>query len=173
MRNVLSRTKTAVILLAVAIVLLCFYAYMLARPISYGMGYHVETEYMGMPFEGTIKFNSDGTMLNRNTNNLKEIESRYYYKDGYVFLTLSETDEEYEKEVGEINENFDESISTPYYAAEIDSFRVILNGYDGYTLTYVCTPAIIFAVAVGVFELILIGMTATSIALCRSSKREF
>ena len=41
---------------------------MLARPISYGMDYRAVVEYEGGVFEGTMKFKSDGTMVNENTN---------------------------------------------------------------------------------------------------------
>ena len=54
MKNILSNLKTAVILLIVTIISLGFYAYMLARPISYGMDYHNETVYEGGTFEGTM-----------------------------------------------------------------------------------------------------------------------
>lgn len=39
MKNLLSNKKTAIVLLVATILLLGFYAYMLARPISYGMAY--------------------------------------------------------------------------------------------------------------------------------------
>ena len=99
MKNLLSNKKTAIILLVASILLLGFYAYMLARPISYGMAYHNETEYEGGVFEGTMKFYSDKTMVNTNTNFEEEIESRYYYKYGYVFFTMAETDEAYDEYV--------------------------------------------------------------------------
>ena len=83
---------------------------MLARPISYGMDYRAVVEYEGGVFEGTMKFKSDGTMVNKNTNFEEEMKPFYYYKDGYVFYTTAGTDEDYEKEVAEINENFDEAI---------------------------------------------------------------
>ena len=38
MKNILTNTKTVIILLAVTIISLGYYTSMLARPISYGMG---------------------------------------------------------------------------------------------------------------------------------------
>ena len=76
--------------MAVTTILLCFYIYMIARPVSYGMKYHTEYEYEGVAFEGTLIFNADGSMVNLNTNFSEELISRYYYKDGYIFLILSE-----------------------------------------------------------------------------------
>ena len=54
----------------------------------------------------------------------QEMKSRYYYKDGYVFFTLAQTDEGYKKEIISINENFDEAIKTPFYADKINSFQL-------------------------------------------------
>ena len=62
MKNILSYTKTTIILF------LGFYAYMLARPISYGMDYHSKTVYEGEEFEGTLKFYPGGKVLIDNTN---------------------------------------------------------------------------------------------------------
>lgn len=100
---------------------------MLARPISYGMSYHNETVYDGGIFEGTMKFYSDKTMVNSNTNFDNEINSRYYYKDGYVFFVSAETDEEYETEITSINKDFDQAIKIPFYSDKINSFRLIVS----------------------------------------------
>ena len=170
MKSVLSLSKTAIVFLALAIVFLGLYTYMLARPISYAMGYHNESAYDGRSFEGTMKFYSDATMVNYNTNFNEEMQSRYYYKDGYVFFTMAQTDEEYEKEVATINENFDEAIKTPFYADEINAFRLVLSESDGPTMVYTCTPAIIFAVVGGVVELLFIALAAVSFVLYKKSK---
>ena len=165
MKKILACTKTIIILLAATIISSVFYGYMLARPVSFGMGYHNVTVYEGGTFEGTMKFYSDGTMVNRNTNFDEEIKSRYYYKDGYLFFTMAETYDEYEIEVASINENFDEAISMPFYADKINAFRLVAEEVDGYATVYTCTPAIIFAVAYGVIELMLISMISISLNL--------
>ena len=164
--------QTAVILLLVTILALGFYTYMLARPISYGMSYHNETVYEGVAFEGTLKFYPDGMMHNKNTNFDEEHQDRYYYKDGYVFNLMAKTDAEYEAEVAYINENFQEAVTSPFYAAKINAFRQISEGPDGYTTTYTCTGAIIFAVAGGVVSLALIVLTVSSFVLCKNTNRK-
>ena len=171
MKNILSYIKTAVILLIVTIISIGFYVYMIARPISYGFSYHHKTVYEGELFEGTIKFNPNGTMVILNTTFKEAVKSRYYYKDGNIFLTMAETEEEYQKEVAYINENFEEAINTPFYATKINAFRQIAEGVDGYTSIYTCTAAIIFAVVGAVIELILIGITLTSFVFCKKSKQ--
>ena len=162
MKKLLSNKKTAIALLIATVILLGFYVYMLARPISYGMAYNNKTEYDGGVFEGTMKFYSDETMTNSNTNFYDELESRYYYKDGYVFFTIADTDEKYEEEVDFINKNFDEAIKKPFYADEINAFRVVATEGDGFETVYTCTPAIVFAITVGIAIAALIGLTSAS-----------
>jgi hypothetical protein len=170
MKNVLSCKKTAIILLIITIISIGFYAYMLARPISYGMSYHNETVYEGGTFEGAMKFYSDRTMVNSNTNLGVEIKSRYYYKDGYVFFTMAENDKEYEAEIASINENFEEAIKMPFYADEINSFKLVATENDGFETVYTCVPAIVFAIVGGVIELILIGLTCASFVFYKKSR---
>lgn len=170
MKNFLSYTKTAIILLLVTVLFLGFYTYMLARPISYGMNYHNETVYEGIPFEGTLKFSLDGKVLNENTNFEEAFEDYYYYKDGYVFTLLATTDEEYEAEVAYINENFDEAVASPFYAMKSNAFRQVAVGMDDYNSVYTCTGAIIFAVVGGVGALALIAITALSFVLSKKTK---
>lgn len=170
MKNILSYTKTAIILLLVTVHSLGFYAYMLARPISYGMSYHNKTVYKGVPFEGTLKFYPDGKVLNDNTNFEEAFEDYYYYKDGYVFTLMAETDEEFEAEVAHINDNFDEAVASPFYAAKINAFGQVAEGMDDYVTTYTCTGAVIFTVAGGVVALALIALTVSSFALSLKAK---
>ena len=170
MKKILSCTKTAVILLLVTILALGFYTYMLARPISYAMPYHNKIVYEGVAFEGTLKFYPDGTMHNKNTNFEEEQKNYYYYKDGYIFALMAESDAEYEAEVTYINENFQEAVAAPFYAAKINAFRQVAVGLDDYVTTYTCTGAIVFAIAGGVIALALIVLTISSFALCKKAK---
>lgn len=172
MKNILSCKKTTIILLIITIISIGFYAYMLARPVSYGMGYHNQTEYDGGVFEGTMKFHADGTMVNFNTNFNEELESRYYCKDGYIFFVLAETDEEYEKEVASINENFDEAIKKPFYSDEINAFQLVATEGDGFTTVYTCKSAIVFAVVGGVVELALIAFTVAVAFICKKKRTD-
>ena len=169
MKKFLSGVKTSMILLAVSVILLGGYVYMLARPISYGMNYCNVSEYEGEAFEGTMKFYSDGTCLNRNSNFDQEVTLRYYYKDGYVFTLMMTTDEELEEEIAFINESFDAAVSIPFYAAEINAFRQVSEGIDDYVTTYTCTGAIVFAAVGGVIELALISLTVVSFVLSKKS----
>ena len=173
MNKILSNIKTVITLLAATTILFGFYIYMIARPISYWMQYHTEYEYEGVLFEGTLMFNSDGSMVNSNTNFDEELISFYYYKDGYIFFTMAETDFDYEKEVEWINSNFEEAINPiemPFYASKVNAFRLQSEGPDGLKVNYDCVNAVIFAVVAGVIELILIGFTCASVILYKKSK---
>lgn len=170
MKNILSYTKTAIVLLLVTMLSLGFYVYMLARPISYGMSYHNEIVYEGVAFEGTLKFYPDGTLTNKNTNFEEVMKGYYYYKDGYVFTLMATTNEEHEMEVAYINENFEDAVASPFYAAKINAFRHVAEGLDSYVTTYTCTGAIIFAIAGGIVALTLIVITVFSFVLCKKVK---
>ena len=170
MKKFLSCTKTATVLLVVTLILLGAYTYLLVRPISYGMPYRNETVYDGGTFEGVMQFQSDDTLIIRNTNFDDELQSRYYYKDGYVFFTMAETDTAYQAEIAYIDNNFEEAVNVPFYAGKINAFRQISSEADGYTTVYTCTPAIILAIAGGVVALALVALTVTSWILSLKSK---
>ena len=172
MKNILSQTKTAIILLIVTVLLLGSYVYMIARPISYGMSYYNSVVYEGVKFEGEIRFNSDGTVLSKNTNFEEPIEMYYYYKDGYVFTLVAKNEEERASEIAYINENFDEAIATPLYASKTSAFKQVAVGLDEEVTTYTCTGAIIFAVVGGVVWLALIALTAYSFVLSKKAKNK-
>ena len=172
MKRVLSHTKTAIILLIVTVLFLGFYAYMLARPISYGMGYHNKTEYAGAVFEGTLTFYPDGKVINKNTNFQKALEDYYYYKNGYVFTLMAQTEAEYDAEVAYINENFEKAVAAPFYASRINAFRQTYIAPDGNTSIYTCKGATVFAIAGGVVSLALIALTASSFILSKKAKSE-
>ena len=172
MKRILSNKKTTIIIFLVVIIVIAFYTYMLARPISYGMGYHNKTAFEGGIFEGTMTFHIGGDMGNNNTNLGGEMKSRYYYKDGYIFFTMSETDAEYAEEVAYINENFEEAIELSFYSAKTNAFRMMVKGGDdGYESVYSCGGAVLFAVAFGIFELILIAVTAASFVISQKYKK--
>ena len=172
MKKVFSSTKTAIILLLVTVLCIGFYAYMIARPISYGMSYHNKIVYEGEPFEGTLTFYSNGKVLNENSNFDEPLEMYYYYKDGYVFNLMAGTDEEYKAEVAYINDNFDEAVATPFYATKINAFKQVAVGMDENVTTYTCTGAIIFAIVGGIGALILIALTTMSFVLSKKAKNK-
>lgn len=170
MKNILSRTATAVILLLVTLLFLGFYTYMLARPISYAMPYHNESMYEDVKFEGTVKYYPNGKMFNENSNFPMVLEDYYYYKDGYIFNLIAKTDEEYEAEVADINENFEAAVASPFYASKINAFRQTTIGPDGYATTYTCAEAITIAIAGGIAQLVFIALTVASFILCKKAK---
>ena len=173
MKKFLSSKKVAGILLAVTIISLSLYTYVISSPVSYGMGYHVKTEYAGVPFEGTLTFQKDGTMINRNSNFVDASNSRYYYKDGYIFFTLATDDAGYEKEIAEINANFEEAINTPFYACEVNAFKLYFSEDNDYSLVYTCNAAVIYTAVFGVIELALIIFTCMAFIFSKKiSKNE-
>jgi hypothetical protein len=172
MKKFLSCIKTVIILFAVTILSLGFYAYMLARPVSYGMAYTNSSVYEGVEFEGRMEFYSDATMLTKNSSFNEGFKSYYYYKNGYIFSMMAQTEEEYQKEVENINANFEGAVNTPFYASKINAFELVPVGPDGYTMVYTCTPAIVFAVVGGVVELVLLGVSILALTLYIKAKKE-
>lgn len=175
MKKILSNTKTAIILLVSTVLFLGFYAYMIARPISYGMIYHSETVYKGITFEGTLKFYRNGKMVVKNINHgetSKEttFENYYYYKDGYVFNLITQTDEDKDAQISYINENFDEAVALPFSATKINAFKNVSEGPDGLVMTHTCKGAIIFAIVGGIVSASMIALTASSFLLSKKSK---
>ena len=168
----LSPKKTAIIYLIAALLVLAVNIYLIARPISYEWGYYSKYEYQGILFEGAIKFHSDRTMVTRNSNYGQEMQSYYYYRDGYIFFTAAETEKAYEEEVAGINENFEAARNTPFYAVKINAFRFVVNGADGHSVVYSCTQAIVFAILGGVIELALIGLACASFISGKKAKQE-
>lgn len=170
MKNILSKTKTAIILLIVTVLLLGSYVCIVASPVTYGMKYRNETVYEGEVFKGSLKYSPDGKVISENSNFDEPLALYYYYKDGYVFRLMATNDEEYEAEVAYINENFDEALASPFYAVKTNAFKQVAAGMDEDATTYTCTGAIVFAVAGGVVVLALIALTAYSFALSKKAK---
>jgi hypothetical protein len=83
---------------------------------------------------------------------------------------MAENDKEYEAEIASINENFEEAIKIPFYADEINSFKLVATENDGFETVYTCVPAIVFAIVGGVMELILIGLTCASFVFYKKSR---
>ena len=170
MKNILSKTKTAIILLIVTVLLTGSYVYLITCPIAYGMKYRNETVYAGEVFKGSLKYTADGKVISENTNFDEPIEFYYYYKDGYVFNLMATNDEEYEAEVAAINANFDEAVATPLYAFKTNAFKQVAQGFDNDVITYTCMGAIVFAIVGGIDRLLLIALTAYSFVLSKKAK---
>ena len=170
MKNILSKTKTAIILLIAIILLTGSYVYLLTRPIAYGMKYRTETVYEGQVFEGVLKYSPDGKITIKNTSFDEPMTFYYYYKDGYVFTLVATNEEEYEAAVAEINADFEEALAMPFYASKINAFKLVAEGEDGYVTTYTCAGAIVFAVIGGIDRLLLIALTVYSFVLSKKAK---
>ena len=170
MKNILSQTKTAIILLIVTVLSAGCYVCIVANPVTYGMKYRNETVYEGEVFKGSLKYSPDGKVISENTNFDEPFEMYYYYKDGYVFNFVATNDEEYEAEVAYINENFDEALASPFYAVTTNAFKQVAVGMDEDATTYTCTGAIVFAVAGGVVVLALIALTGSSFSLSKKAQ---
>ena len=172
MKNILSKTKTSIILLIATVLLLGCYVYIVTSPVTYGMKYRNETVYEGEVFKGSLKYSPDGKVIGENTNFDEPFEMYYYYKDGYVFNLLATNDEEYEAEVAYINENFYEASATPLYAMKTNAFKQVAVGLDDDVTTYTCIGAVIFAIAGGIDRLLLIALTAYSFVLSKKAKNK-
>jgi hypothetical protein len=172
MKKFLSKTKTAIILLIVTILLVGSYVYLLNCPIAYGMKYRNETVYEGEVFKGSLKYAPDDKVISENTNFDEPFEMYYYYKDGYVFNLVAKNDAEYEADVAAINANFDEAVATPLYAFKTNAFKQVAQGLDNDTVTYTCTGAYIFAIVGGIALLLLIALTAYSFVLSKKAKNK-
>ncbi len=170
MKNILSKTKTAIILLIVTVLLIGSYVYIVASPITYGMKYRNEMVYGDHVFEGSLKYTADGRVVIENTNFDEPLEMYYYYKDGYVFHLLATNDEEYQAEVANINENLDEAIASPFYAFRINAFKQISEGMDEDVTAYICSGAVIFSIVGGIARLLLIALTVCSFVLSKKAK---
>lgn len=173
MKNILSKTKTAIILLIVTVLLIGSYVYLLTCPIAYGIEYRNETVYEGEVFKGSLKYSPNGKVISENTNFDEALEMYYYYKDGCVFNLVAKNDAEYEAEVAAINANFDEAVATPLYAVKTNAFKQVPVGFeDDDDTIYTCTGAIIFAIVGGIDRLLLIALTAYSFVLSKKAKNK-
>ena len=158
MKKLFFNAKTALILLIIAALSLGFLIYFAKRPISYGMSYTNTTEYDGGVFEGTLVFTRDGKQIITNSNLDESIETRYYYKDGYVFFLTATTDEEYDAEVAKICSDIEAAKNAPFYADEISAFRMIATEGDGYETVYTCDSAIAIAKALSALLVVSAGL---------------
>ena len=83
MKNILSQTKTAIILLILTALLLGSYVYLIARPVTYGMKYRNEPVYEGVVFKGSLKYAPDGKVISKNTNFDEPFEM---FEGGFMFF---------------------------------------------------------------------------------------
>ena len=154
--------KKHIAIVVIAAILLGFYAFMIARPISYGMGYHTVSTFEDEKFEGKMTFGRDGIVTIENTNFDEAMRYPYYYKDGYVFFLMGETEEACKEEIAAIDANFEEALNTPFYSSKINAFRLLSEESDGYSDMYTCTPFVMMVVVGALVELMLISFACVS-----------
>ena len=85
---------------------------------------------------------------------------------------MAATEEEYQEEVANINADFEGAVNSPFYASKINAFRMVFVGPDGYTLTYKCNSAIVFAIIGGVVLVTLLGFSITALAFFIKAQKE-
>ena len=161
MKKIASNKLTALILPVITILSLALYVRMLTRPISYGMVYYSNTPVAGFEFESSTVFHRGNKMTVENSNFDGPQEYYYYYKDGRVFFCIAATEEEYLAEVEEINANWEEARSIPFYSAEINAYTCTDSSPEAVS-TQVCRGAKICAIAFGLVEVCLAGLTAAA-----------
>ena len=166
----LSCPKIALALLIVTAITLGLYAYMLLRPVSHGMRYTAETEYLGETYTSTTVFRADNTSVTTSNSIDIELESFYFVKGGYLFLTYATTEEEYREEVEYIKENFEQAKEIPFYASRVNAFKLVNVAPDGFSTVYKCDTAVVLAILFGVVELMLIALTAISLVLSKRAR---
>jgi hypothetical protein len=159
MKAILS--KATIILSFYTAIFLGIYLFVVTRPISYDLAYHNETVYEGVHYEGKIKLRRDGTMEVINAAFVEPAEFYWYYKGGYMFSLMAETEEEYEAEVAYINENFEAALEAPFYASKTNSFTMV-SPNDDYVLIYACKSIFVFAVCGGIILIAMIALTCSS-----------
>ena len=164
MNNTRSYQIRAMILVVLAIALLVVGIYGMTRPLAYGCDYYHAVFYDGEDFNGTMTFYSDNTMVFRNTNFEEDITFFYYYKNGYVFFGMSQTESEYQEEVAAIDADFEGALNTPFYASKINPFKLSSEGPDGYKSIYLCQSSIMMVVVWGAIELVLIGFAVATVS---------
>ena len=154
---------TALVLAVVAIILLVVGIFGMTRPISYGSSYYHATFFEGEDFNGNMVFGSDNTMVIRNTNLDEDYQSYFYYKNGYIFFTLAQTEAEYQEEVAAIEADFEGAVNAPFYASRMNAFRLSSEGPDGFKSVYICQNSVMMLVAWCAIELVLICCTIASV----------
>ena len=84
---------------------------------------------------------------------------------------MAETEEEYEKEVAAINEDFEAAVNSPFYASKINPFRLSSEGPDGFRSVYLCQSSIMMMVPLVAIELALVVLVIASMNRSRKMKR--
>ncbi len=168
MKKFLSKKPVKITFIALAIAFLAFYAYMLIRPVSFGMSYKETTTQFGKEVTNTIKFkNGKKARITRESDGSKTWSDVWVYCDGYSYTVVGSTDyiteKVYEDRVKDLKAQKKENKEL-YEEGMIDINAFSLDE------DATCTGAIVFAVVGGVVELILITFTSLTFVFAKKSK---
>ena len=163
MNSTRSYQMRALLFAVVAIAFLVVGIYGMTRPMSYESSYYHATFYEGEDFNGTMTFHRDNTMTLHNTNFEEGLKLFYYYKNGYIFFTMAQTEAEYQEEVAAIEADFEGAVNAPFYASRMNAFRLSSEGPDGFKSVYICQNSVMMLVAWCAIELVLICCTIASV----------
>ena len=188
MSKFLSKLWVMVTLVAVSVVLLGSYLYMVARPISYGMWYsysHVEevSEGQSTTIEMSFKFINDKKLLYKvsNESNVTEIEMWYVKNGRQVLISFGEeaatettTEEEFDAQLETLKE--DKELWNAIWSGEEIPGGTVLNASafkltphtvssssEGSDDAMSCSGAVWYAVIMGIVEVALITFAVLSV----------
>lgn len=188
MSKFLSKMWVMVTLVAVSVVLLGSYLYMVARPISYGMWYsysHVEevSEGQSTTIEMSFKFLNDKKLLYKvsNESNVTEIEMWYVKNGRQVLISFGEeaatettTEEEFDAQLETLKE--DKELWNAIWSGEEIPGGTVLNASafkltphtvssssEGSDDAMSCSGAVWYAVIMGIVEVALITFAVLSV----------
>lgn len=187
MSKFLSKMWVMVTLVAVSVVLLGLYLYMVARPISYGMWYsysHVEevSEGQSTTIEMSFKFINDKKLLFKvsNESNVTETEMWYVKNGRQVLISFGEeaatettTEEEFDAQLETLKE--DKELWNAIWSGEEIPGGTVLNAsafkltphtatpVEGEDEAMSCSGAVWYAVIMGIVEVALITFAVLSV----------
>ena len=171
MKKFLKKKSVMITFVALALILLCVYVYMLVRPISYGFAYKYSNKVDDSNYANvSVTFlNSKKEKISTNSKVLGievkgETESWVIVKGNKIYtvgLTSAITEDGYKAVKDNLPENFWDGDGF----VTANAFK--LNIGDN---TYTCVGAIVFAIVVGVIELGLICLAGYAVVLNSKSK---
>lgn len=162
----------AVVWFVIFALLLGSVIYLAARPISYNMGYHGETNDEYGYFSAERYFTRDNLVIIKNTNYDLPLVGFYYYKDGYVFDLRADTEEQCVEEIELINNGWDDAINELFYSEYINAYKMIFNRPDGVIVTYICSDAIVLTAVSAVASLLAAALSCANFVRYQREKRE-
>lgn len=198
MKNFLQKKSIMTTLIVLSVLLLAFYIFMLARPISYGMNYTYipsaeEVEETGASGRVVVKFLNDKEVLFSSKMVDSEAETEisitytlWYIRNGNkIYTSITEfsktsfnSEEAFNNHVNELKQNDSAAWENIWngnangYLIELNAFKATMT-ISGETQNMTNSGIIWFAVLVGLIEIALITFSILSIIfVCSKSKKE-